>query len=174
MRSVSCQFLVHAFNFDYCRRTASAYMPLPPLPVNCMFVQARVGVLLLALLFFNNVFFAVQIFSPFARFFFRYMLSGTDAASPTLLTCVCLVARLYYCHRRCYVHSLFHFGTRLLYVSRASVQSLCGIFGHFPGANAVLLARVVWRPCCGEYAGESLVGFVVKQSSMLQIPLYVL
>lgn len=34
-------------------------------------VQARVGVLLLALLFFNNVFFGLQIFSPFPRFFFR-------------------------------------------------------------------------------------------------------
>ena len=34
--------------------------------------QARVGVLMLALLFFNNVFFGLQIFSPFPRFFFRY------------------------------------------------------------------------------------------------------
>ncbi|CAM9624517.1 unnamed protein product [Ectocarpus sp. 13 AM-2016] len=32
--------------------------------------QARVGVLLLSLLFFNNVFFGFQIFSPFPRFFF--------------------------------------------------------------------------------------------------------
>ncbi|CAM9694708.1 unnamed protein product [Laminaria digitata] len=32
--------------------------------------QARVGVLLLANLFFNNVFFVAQIFSPFPRFFF--------------------------------------------------------------------------------------------------------
>ena len=34
-------------------------------------MQARVGVLLLANLFFNNVFFVAQIFSPFPRFFFR-------------------------------------------------------------------------------------------------------
>ncbi|CAM9171126.1 unnamed protein product [Sphacelaria rigidula] len=32
--------------------------------------QARVGVLLLSLLFFNNVFFVAQIYSPFPRFFF--------------------------------------------------------------------------------------------------------
>lgn len=34
-------------------------------------MQARVGVLLLSLLFFNNVFFVAQIYSPFPRFFFR-------------------------------------------------------------------------------------------------------
>lgn len=46
------------------------------LPVLCLLCgscaeQARVGILMLALLFFNNVFFGAQIFSPFPRFFFR-------------------------------------------------------------------------------------------------------
>lgn len=66
----------------------SAFMflsPIPPpqsnrllLPLHLRFFwyallggQARVGVLLLALLFFNNAFFGLQIFSPFPRFFFR-------------------------------------------------------------------------------------------------------
>lgn len=60
----------------------------------------------------------------------------------------------------------FDFGNLMLHVLRASLQSVRGVFGHFPGSYAVLLAGIVRRPGCREHAGETPVRFVANRCSL--------